>query len=324
MTLTPLSRIVVLDGYTLNPGDLSWDGLRGLGPLTVHDRTPPELTVARAREADIVLTNKVIMNDAVIAQLPALRYIGVLATGHNVVDLAAARKRDIPVTNVPAYGTRSVAQAVFALLLELTNGVGHSAETVRQGQWCRSPDFCYSDSSLVELDGLTLGVIGLGRIGRAVAEIAAAFGMKVVSHNPGSGRPPVSGITPVDLETLFRVSDVISLHCPLTDINRGLVNKARLDLMKSTAYLINTARGALINEQDLADALNANRLAGVGLDVLSVEPPQPDNPLLSAKNCIITPHVAWATRAARSRLMGVAVENVKAFLAGDTQNRVNP
>jgi glycerate dehydrogenase len=324
MTISTPPNIVVLDGYTLNPGDLSWERLGTLGHLTVHDRTPPELTVTRAKDAAIVLTNKVILNGHAIAQLPDLRYIGVLATGHNVVDLAAAKQRNIPVTNVPAYGTRSVAQAVFALLLELTNSTGHYSTTVRQGRWSRSPDFCFCDSSLVELDGRTLGIIGLGRIGRAVAEIARAFGMKVVSHNPGAARNPVEGVTQVDLDTLFRISDVISLHCPLTDTNKGLINEAHLALMKPSAFLINTARGALINERDLANALNTNRIAGAGLDVLSVEPPHPDNPMLTAKNCIITPHIAWATHAARRRLMDVVVENVNSFLAGRTQNRVNP
>lgn len=324
MTDCPLANIVVFDGFTLNPGDLTWDGLRSLGHLTVYDRSSPDLVVARAKDAAIVLTNKVVLDEKVISQLPALRYIGVLATGYNVVDIEAARKRDIPVTNIPAYGTRSVAQAVFALLLELTNGAGHHADTVRQGKWSRSADFCYWDSPQVELAGLTMGLIGFGRIGRAVAEIAIAFGMTVICHSPNSGRSPMPGVRTVDLESVFRESDVVSLHCPLTATNKGLVDTAHLALMKPTAYLINTARGGLVNERDLAEALNTDRIAGAGLDVLSVEPPSADNPMLTAKNCVITPHVAWATRAARRRLMESAVENVKSFLAGRVENRVNP
>ena len=315
-------RIIVLDGYTLNPGDLCWAALEALGECTVHDRTLPELTVERARNAEIVFTNKVVLGRAEFAQLPRLRYVGVLATGYNVVDVAAARERGIVVTNVPAYSTRSVAQMTFALLLELTQHVGHHAQTVRQGRWAQSKDFCYWDFPLVELEGLTLGLVGFGRIGRAVAEVALAFGMKVLAHTR-SGKPsPIPGVEVVALDTLFRDSDVVSLHCPLTADNKGLVNAARLALMKPTAFLLNTARGPLIDEPALAAALNAGRIAGAGLDVLAVEPPRADNPLLTAKNCLITPHIAWATAAARRRLLDIAVNNLRAFLAGTPVNAV--
>jgi glycerate dehydrogenase len=316
-------RIVVLDGYTLNPGDLSWGALESLGSCTIHDRTPPERVVERAREAEILFTNKVVLGRAELMQLPRLRYIGVLATGYNVVDVAAAREQKVVVTNIPTYGTRSVAQMTFALMLELAQHVGHHAQTVRDGRWTQSKDFCYWDYPLVELEGLTLGLVGFGRIGRSVAEVALAFGMKVLAHDAFAPAAPVSGVTMVDLETLCRQSDVVSLHCPLTADNKGLVNSARLNLMKTSAFLINTSRGPLVNEADLADALNAGRIAGAGLDVLAVEPPRPDNPLLTAKNCLITPHIAWATAAARRRLMDIAVGNLRAFLAGAPVNRVN-
>ena len=317
-------KIVVLDGYTLNPGDLSWDGLRALGECEVYDRTPSGLVVERARGAEAVLTNKVIVGREEIAQLPDLRYIGVLATGYNIVDTAAARERGIPVTNVPEYGTRSVAQMTFALLLELALHVGHHAQTVREGRWTRSADFCYWDYPLVELAGKTMGLIGIGRIGRAAAELALAFGMTVLAHDVHTPPTLPAGIRMVDLETLLRESDVVSLHCPLTAENQGLINAARLALMQPTAFLINTSRGPLVVAQDLADALNGGRLAGAGVDVLPVEPPPADNPLLSAQNCLVTPHIAWATGAARARLMDTVVENLRAFQAGQPQNVVNP
>jgi glycerate dehydrogenase len=312
-----------LDGYTLNPGDLSWDGLAALGDCRVHDRTPPALVVERAAGAEVVLTNKTVLDRELIDALPAMKYIGVLATGYNVVDVAAAAERRIPVTNTPAYGTPAVAQMTFALILELAQQVGHHAGTVREGRWCASPDFCYWDHPLVELQGLTLGIVGYGSIGRAVANIARAFGMKVITYSV----PPVSDdsreVRPVDLNTLFREADIVTLHCPLTAENQGMVNASRLALMKPTAMLINTGRGPLVVESDLAEALNSGRLAGAGLDVLAVEPPRRDNPLLAAKNCVITPHIAWATRAARARLMRIAVENVRAFLEGKPTNVVN-
>ncbi|MFH0921900.1 MAG: D-2-hydroxyacid dehydrogenase [Fibrobacterota bacterium] len=317
-------NIVVLDGYALNPGDLSWDGLKALGDFTVYDRTPPALTMERAADAEIVLTNKTVLPRSVIAQLPRLRYIGVLATGYNVVDAVAAREQGVVVTNVPAYGTDSVSQTVFAHLLNLSMRVGHHADTVRAGRWTSAPDFCYWDTPLVELSGLTLGIVGFGRIGRAVAKIARAFNMRVLAFNPSPIKDAVDfQITTVDMETLFRESDAITLHCPLTESNKGFVNTPLLSTMKSTAFLINTSRGPLIDEAALANALNTDKLAGAGLDVLSQEPPSADNPLLSVKNCFVTPHYAWATRAARQRLMNATVGNVAAFLLGKSLNVVN-
>jgi glycerate dehydrogenase len=315
-------NIVVLDAFTLNPGDLDWTELQSLGPCAIYDRTPPAELPRRAANADILLTNKTELASAVIQNLPALKYIGVLATGTNVVDLAAARARGIPVTNVPAYSTKSVAQLTFALLLELAQHAGHHAQTVREGRWTRSLDFCYWDYPLLELDELTLGIVGFGRIGQAVAALGAAFGMKVLAFHPKAGAPP-PGVRFLDLESLFRESDVVTLHCPLTPQTANLVNARRLSLMKPTAFLLNTSRGPVVDEPALADALNSGRIAGAALDVLSTEPPRADNPLLTAKNCLITPHLAWATRAARSRLMKIAVENVRSFLRGQPQNVVN-
>jgi glycerate dehydrogenase len=315
-------KIVVLDGYTLNPGDLSWDELKALGECEVFDRTPPDRTVARAKDAEIALTNKTVLDGKVLGQLPKLRYAGVLATGYNVVDVQAARERKIVVTNVPAYSTSSVAQMVFAHLLELTHHVGHHAQSVREGRWTASADFAYWDFPLIELSGLTMGIVGYGRIGRETAAVARAFGMKVLAAGRAP-KPEAGEVEFVPLDELFRRSDVISLHCPLTPETKGLVNAQRLALMKPTAFLINTSRGPVVDEPALADALNSGRIAGAGLDVLSVEPPPADNPLLKAKNCHISPHFAWATRAARERLMKVAVENVRQFLAGRSQNVVS-
>jgi len=315
-------NIVVLDGFTLNPGDLSWAELESLGPCAVYPRTRPAELLTRAAGAAILLTNKTVLTGNFIGNLPRLQYIGVLATGTNIVDLAAARARGIPVTNVPSYGTQSVAQMTFALLLELAQHVGHHAQTVREGQWSRSADFCYWDRPLIELDGLTLGMVGYGRIGQAVGKLGVAFGMKVLACDPAI-EPAGPAIRSVELETLFRESDVVSLHCPLTPQTANLVNAQRLSLMKPTAFLLNTSRGPLVDEPALADALNSSRIAGAALDVLSVEPPPADNPLLTARNCLITPHLAWATRAARSRLMQIAVQNVRAFLQGKPRNVVN-
>jgi glycerate dehydrogenase len=314
-------NLVVLDGYTLNPGDLSWDELKALGPAVIYDRTPDDELLSRSAQAEILLTNKTELSREHFGQLPGLKYIGILATGTNIVDLAAARERGIVVTNVPAYSTASVAQTTFALLLELTQQVGHHADTVRRGVWSHSPDWCYWERPLIELAGLTMGIIGLGRIGSAVARLAHAFEMRVLAHNP-KPRTALDYVSWVDLEPLFKRSDIVSLHCPLTVQNRHLVNRERLSWMKPSAFLLNTSRGQLVDEPALAEALNSGRLAGAGLDVLSVEPPPPDNPLLTARNCIITPHLAWGTRAARSRLLQTAIANIRAFLAGHPQNVV--
>ncbi len=312
-------KIVVLDGFTNNPGDISWAPIEAVGGLVVHDRSAPDEIVSRAAGADVLLTNKAVVGRGAIESLPDLKYIGVLATGYNCVDTAAARERGIPVCNVPEYSTPNVVQATFALLLELTNHVGHHAQTVRAGRWSACPDFCYWDGDLVELAGLTLGIVGYGRIGQGVAAVGRAFGMKILAHRRTPGDDPEC----VDLETLLRTSDVVSLHCPLTPDTKELIDARRIGLMKPSAFLLNTSRGALVNEADLAAALNAGRLAGAGLDVLTVEPPPASNPLLAAKNCIITPHVAWATRNARRRLLEITAGNLRAFAAGTPRNVVN-
>jgi len=316
-------KIVVLDGYTLNPGDLSWDDLKALGECEIYNRTPAEETVPRAKGAQIVLTNKVVLDRETIEQLPDMKYIGVLATGYNVVDVEAARERGIPVTNVPTYGTDSVAQMVFAHLLNLTQHVAHHAQTVRDGRWADCPDFCYWDYPLIELKDLTLGIVGFGRIGQATGRLGRAFGMKIVAHDIQAKPDEHPDVEFLDVDDVFRRADVVTLHCPLTPQTENLVNAERLALMKPTAFLINTSRGPVVDQQALADALNADRLGGAGLDVLAVEPPAPDNPLLTAKNCYITPHIAWATRSARARLMKTVVDNVRAFLEGRPQNVVN-
>lgn len=316
-------HIVVLDGYTLNPGDLSWDELKALGTCEIYDRTPPEEVVPRARDAEIVLTNKVVLSGEVIERLPRLRYVGVLATGHNIVDGKAARQRNVPVTNVPTYGTQSVAQMVFAHLLNLSQRVAYHGQTVVEGRWAACEDFCYWDYPLVELAGLTMGIVGFGRIGQATARLALAFGMKVLACDPVLPPAVPEGVETADLHRVFRSSDVISLHCPLTLQTERLVNRERLALMKPSAFLINTSRGPLVDEQALAEALNSGGIAGAGLDVLATEPVEPDNPLLRAKNCVITPHIAWATKAARERLLRAVVENVMAFLQNRPQNVVN-
>jgi glycerate dehydrogenase len=317
-------NIVVLDGYTLNPGDLSWDALKQLGSCAIHDRTPPEQVVERARDAEVVLTNKALLPREAIAALPKLKYIGVLATGYNVVDIAAAKERGIPVANVPDYGTHSVAQFTFALLLELAHHIGHHAQTVRDGRWARSADFCYWDSPLIELHGLTFGVIGFGKIGRATAKLADAFGMKVLVHNRSLPAELPVGYEFVSLDDLLSRSDVVTLHCPLTPENKQFTNAERLARMKPAAFLLNTSRGPLLDEAAVANALNSGKIAGAAVDVVSVEPPKADNPLFTAKNCLVTPHIAWATRAARARLMDIAVENIRAFIAGTPRNVVNP
>lgn len=317
-------KIVVLDGRTLNPGDLSWDALRALGDCTVWDRTPPHEVPGRAAHAEVVLTNKTPLGREAIAGLPALRYIGVLATGYDIVDVRAATERGVVVTNVPSYGTESVAQATFALLLELTNHVGLHAEAARVGRWRASGDFAHTERTLVELHGLTLGVVGLGRIGRAVCRIAHGFGMHVLAHGPGASRPDDPPVERVPLDVLFARADVVTLHCPLTPATARLVDAPRLRRMKSGAILINTARGGLLDEAAVAQSLASGHLGGAGLDVLSVEPPPDDHPLLHAPNCIVTPHNAWATRASRARLLETAVANLRAFLAGRPEHVVQP
>lgn len=317
-------NICVLDGYTLNPGDLDWGSLSKLGNLKVYDRTMPSEIIERAIESEIVLTNKVIIDDNTMAQLPKLRYIGVLATGYNVVDIEAARKRGIIVTNIPAYSTNSVAQMVFAHILNIVQQVDTYAKEAQEGKWTNCPDFCYYNHTLMELAGKTIGIVGLGNTGMATARIAAAFGMKVVALTSKTADRLPEGITPVSLDELLQKSDIVSLHCPLTDSTRELINKTTLAKMKNSAILINTGRGPLVNEADLAAALNNGDIQAFGADVLSKEPPTADNPLLSAKNCFITPHIAWATIDARRRLMEIAAENISQFIQGETiVNQIN-
>lgn len=313
-----------MDGYTLNPGDLDWSGLEALGEVTVYDRTPAHLIIERSLGADVLLTNKTPLREETLTKLPGLRYIGVLATGYDVVDVKAADALGVTVTNVPNYGTASVAQFVFALVLELANRVGLHNDSVHRGEWSASPDWCYWRSPLTELAGKTLGIVGFGRIGMRTAEIGAAFGMKVKAYTP---RVPKDAIgVPVQfssLEDVLRSSDVVSLHCPLTEETREMINKETLGIMKRTAFLVNTSRGALIREADLADALREGTLAGAALDVLSKEPPD-SSPLLGLPNCIITPHIAWASQEARRRLLDQAVDNVKRYLDGQPVNVVRP
>jgi len=318
-------KIVVLDGYTLNPGDLSWRGLEELGTLQVYDRTEASLILERAQGAELALTNKTPLTAETLKQLKSLRYIGVLATGYNIVDVKAAKELGIPVSNIPTYGTASVAQFAFALLLELCHNVKLHSDAARAGEWTSNKDWCFWKTPLVELAGKTMGVVGFGRIGREVGKIADAMGMRVIAHDSVQTNPPAyEGFRWAGVEELLRNSDVVSLHCPLFPETQGLMNAQRLALMKPSAFLINNSRGPLIVDQDLADALNAGRLAGAGVDVLSVEPPPASNPLLTAKNCLVTPHISWATKEARGRLMTLAVDNAKAFLAGKAQNVVNP
>ena len=315
-------NIVILDGYTANPGDLSWQGLEEIGEVTVYDRTKADETVARAADADIVLTNKVIISREIIAQLPRLKYIGVLATGYNVVDIEAAHERGITVTNVPAYSTESVAQMVFAHLLTVTNRTEHYAIENRNGRWTKNPDFCYWDFPHLELAGKTFGIVGLGNIGRRVAEIATAFGMHVKALTSKSADALPANIEKATLESILSTSDVLSLHCPLTDKTRHLINRETLQQMKPTAILINTGRGPLVDDQAVADALSGGRLAAFCADVLTEEPPKADNPLLKQPNAYMTPHIAWASKEARVRLVQVATDNVRAFINGRPQNMV--
>lgn len=320
-----MKKIVVLDGYAANPGDISWEPWNALGEVIVYDRTAPDQVVERAQGAEVVLTNKVILSSEVLAQLPALRYVGVLATGYNVVDLDAARDQGVIVTNIPAYSTASVAQMVFAHLLNITHHVADHAQSVADGGWQNSVDFCYWNSPLIELDGLTLGIVGVGNTGLATARIAQAMGIKVMAYSSKSAEAlQALGIDKAaDYKQLFAEADVVSLHCPLTSETHHLVNAERLSWMKPSAILINTGRGPLVDEQALADALNQDRIYAAGVDVLTQEPPRQGSPLIGARHCYITPHIAWATSAARRRLMQVALENVAAYLAGNPQNVVN-
>ena len=314
-------KIVVVDGYTLNPGDLSWNMLSALGELMVYDRTPIELIVERCKEATIVLTNKVPFSKETLVALPNLKYISVLATGYNIIDTAAAKEQGVLVSNVPGYGTASVAQHVFSLLLEITNHTGKNARWSAEGNWQDCADFCYTIAPITELQGKTMGIVGFGNIGQNVASIAIAFGMQVIYFNPSIKSTGIG--TQVALDEVFEQADFISLSCPLTATNQAFVNEALINKMKPSSYLINTARGQLINESDLATALNQNTIAGAALDVLSKEPPPANNPLLTAKNCIITPHVAWISTEARKRILSITAFNILSYINGSVNNCVN-
>lgn len=315
-------KIIVLDGYALNPGDLSWIELESIGEVVVYDRTPKDKILERAEGAEIILTNKTIISKEIMESLPKLKYIGVLATGYNVVDIEAAKARGIVVTNVPAYSTDSVAQLVIAYILEFCNHVQEHTNSVKNGDWSRSKDFCYFNYPLIELSGKTLGIIGYGTIGKKVASIASAFGMKVLISSRTVYEVNLPNTKFVDRKEVFKESDFISIHCPLTEETKGMINKENISLMKKSAFLINTSRGPVIVDEDLKEALNNEIIAGAAVDVLTVEPPASGNPLLEAKNCFITPHIAWATKEARGRLMNIAVENVRGFAAGKVQNCV--
>ena len=316
-------KIVVMDGHALNPGDLSWQGFAQLGELVCYEDTPGQLILPRMRQAQAVLVNKTPITADTLAACPRLRYIGVLATGYNHVDTAAAAARGIPVCNVPSYGTQAVAQFTFALLLELCHQVGAHSAAVQAGQWSDCPYFCFWNTPQQELAGKTMGIVGYGRIGRAVAGLARAFGMRVLAYSPGQPPRAEDGVRFASLDQLYAQADVVSLHCPLTAQNAGMIDAAALAAMKPGVLLLNTARGPLVNEADLAAALRSGQVAGAGLDVVSAEPIDPHNPLLRAPNCILTPHMAWGARAARQRLMDTAVDNLRQFLAGHTVNAVN-
>ena len=317
-------KICILDGYSLNPGDLDWSPVERLGDVTLFDRTSADKIVERAADADVVLTNKVPFSADTLRQLPRLRFICVLATGYNIIDTEAAARQGVVVANIPAYSTMSVAQMAFAHILNITNHVASYAREVADGKWTNCPDFCFWDSALTELAGKTMGIVGLGNTGMATARIAVAMGMKVVALTSKSADTLPEGITPAPLDDVLASADVVSLHCPLTPSTRHLINAASIAKMKPSAILINTGRGPLVDEQAVADALNGGRLAAFGADVLSQEPPRGDNPLLSARNCFLTPHIAWATLEARTRLMSTATENVRQFIAGEpVANRVN-
>jgi glycerate dehydrogenase len=315
-------KIIILDGYATNPGDLSWDELKALGECTIYERTAPEEVIERLTGAEVALTNKVFFTAKVMAALPELKYIGVLATGYNVVDIAAAKERGIVVSNIPAYSTPSVAQMVFAHILNITQQVKYHSDEVHKGKWSSNPDFCFWNTPLIELRGKKIGLVGLGHTGYTTARIAIGFGMQVFAFTSKSSLQLPPEIKKMELDQLFSECDVISLHCPLTEGTQELVDTRRLSLMKPTAILINTGRGQLVNEQALADALNSGTIYAAGIDVLSTEPPLADNPLFTAKNCYITPHIAWASLEARKRLMDIMLDNVKAYIAGKPINNV--
>ncbi|EGJ71349.1 Glyoxylate reductase [Bacteroides coprosuis DSM 18011] len=316
-------KIVILDGYAANPGDLEWDGLEQLGDCTLYDRTSRDQVLERCKDANIVLTNKVPFKRETIEALPNLKYIGVMATGYNIIDTEAAKEKGIVVTNIPSYSTNSVAQMVFAHILNITLHVQKHSDEVHQGRWSKNADFCFWDSPLLELHGRTIGIIGLGSIGQAVARIAFGFGMKVIAYTSKTQLQLPHEIQKVELDELFEQADIVTLHCPLTDETRNMVDKRRLELMQPTSIIINTSRGPLINEADLAEALKNKTIYAAGIDVMSQEPPKADNPLLGVENCYITPHIAWASFAARTRLMKILINNVKAFMEGKPENQVN-
>ncbi len=320
-------KIVVLDGYTLNPGDLSWEGIEKLGELVVHDRTDfsPEKIIKTIGDAEIIFTNKTPLPKSVLSKTPSVKYVGVLATGYNVVDVQAAKENGISVTNIPTYGTTAVAQYSIALLLELCHHIGEHSKTVFNGDWTKSPDFCYWNYPLIELAGKTMGVIGFGRIGQATAKIAQALGLNILAHDSYQNKELESDTCKyVSLDELLSKSDIISLHCPLFDSTKGIINKDNIAKMKDGVMIINTSRGPLVVEEDLCNALNSGKVAGAAVDVVSSEPIAADNPLLKAKNCIVTPHIAWAPKESRTRLMNIAVENLRSFINGTPINIVNP
>lgn len=315
-------KIVMLDAYTTNPGDLSWDEFKALGDLTIYDRTPSDKIIERAEEADILITNKTPVTKEIIDCLPKLKFIALMSTGYNIVDYVYLKEKGIPVSNIPSYSTDAVAQLVMSFILELAMNVGLHSESVKNGEWADCADFCYWKAPLAELTGKTLGIFGLGKIGKAVAERAKAFGMNVVAYTPRIHGDEPDFIKLVSLDEMLNLSDIISMHCPLTPETEGVVNRDFISKMKDGAYFINTSRGTVVDEYALADALNSGKLCGAGLDVLSTEPPKKDNPLLSTKNCFITPHIAWATKEARTRLMDIAVNNLKSYQKGDIINNV--
>jgi len=319
-------KIVILDGYTENPGDLSWAGFEALGELTVYDRTPITDEAAILKnigDADVVYTNKTPITKSTLEKAPNLKFIGVLATGYNVVDVAAAKEKGIPVSNIPTYGTAAVGQFAIALLLEICHHVGAHSQAVKEGRWSSCPDWCFWDYPLIELSGKTMGIVGFGRIGQATGQIAKALGMNVIACDEYPNDAGKAIADHVSLDELYAKSDVISLHCPLFTTNQGMINKDSISKMKNGVIIINTSRGGLVNEQDLADALNSGKVYAAGIDVVSFEPIKPDNPLLKAKNCLITPHIAWASKESRARLMDLATDNLKAFIAGKAINVVN-